>query len=167
MAQIELPDAKTNAGLEVRIFICETRKPHKPGYKLQEAILAMQYMDLVLYNRLISPGVFSAKGAETIFNIIKAKYQFQGFSNYPSLPSVYVKQLNEFMEQLNKGDSDYLDFYNAELKIANSNKRMANPSSGYLSGWVTHGKKIKGKLFHFFKDLQGNDFYWVEHGELD
>jgi hypothetical protein len=56
--KIELPDAKTNAGLEVRLFICETRKPHKPGYDLQEAILAMQYMDLVLYNRLVSPGFF-------------------------------------------------------------------------------------------------------------
>jgi hypothetical protein len=75
--------------------------------------------------------------------------------------------LEAFVNKLNQGDSDYLDFYNAALKIANSNKRINEPSRGYLSAWVTQGTKIKGGLSHYFKTVQGNDFYWVEHDALD
>jgi hypothetical protein len=159
MLSISLPDEKTNAGVEMRVFFCETSSPHTGDYDLAEA---MQCMDVVLYNRLANPGGFNAKGALNLAGIVRGTGQFTGFGSYPSLPGKLSKEIQLIMTQVNNGDPDYVTFYQNALKIANRTTKLHAPSRGTLCGWVSNGSKIKGGKYKFYKSLQGNDFYYVD-----
>src|SRR5262249_6781304 len=86
VAPLQLPPANTEAGAIARLLIAENRSPYMPGYDEQASKKSMQWMRLILVNRLNNhPEQFGASGASSVVDIIKAPGQFEGFSGYPTL----------------------------------------------------------------------------------
>jgi hypothetical protein len=81
-----LPPKPSNEGIEARMLLAECRTPLYPDYSLTEATRCMQWMDLVLWNRVNDPKRFRRFGAKeaTLLSVITADDQFRGFKHYPN-----------------------------------------------------------------------------------
>jgi hypothetical protein len=83
--RLQLPDATTEAGAMARLILAEVPTPFSVGYKLKDAETGMQWIRLVIENRLkAASGRFGSAGAKTRIDVMKSTGQFKGFSNYPN-----------------------------------------------------------------------------------
>lgn len=163
-SQIALPDPATDTGAEVRILLAECQGPAYKSYSLKAATEAMQLMDAVLWNRRNDPARFNARGAKTLIGIIKAKGQFQGFEQYPEYSSRIKRNLEAEIAIANDPqdprNSSYAAFIEAAIETAKAPTYL-DPSPGTLAAWVTAGSPSPGKVFKFYKQVGGNDFYYL------
>src|ERR1700761_698297 len=103
--RVSLPDAATDAGLLVRLFLAENPTPDVMNYTSADAKTAMCWMRVVLENRLKSPSSrWASAGAKTLADVVKAKDQFEGFSHYPNLPPKIKKLIDDVVHIANNGD---------------------------------------------------------------
>jgi hypothetical protein len=166
-----LPNQNTGAGVLSRLLILEAVGPGQPNYDATASQTSMQWMQLVIANRLkTKPAQFLAPNAKTILDIIKAPGQFAGFGSYPALPDDLAKRLNAIVAIANKPNdlrsSNYLAFVTAAISVAQSPcvadpSIAANPKSLGLLSWRTQNSGGPGSNFIFFKTLSGNSFYYM------
>lgn len=162
---IVLPPLDDDVGAETIILLAECMGPGSSRYTIESATLSMQMMDLVLWNRLQKPKLFMAKGAESIAEILKARGQFAGFSNYPNYDRSIANRINGMVNIANnsndKRSQKFEAHINKAIDIANS-LSIVEPSPGILVAWRTAGTDSPGSNFKFFKTIMGNDFYYIE-----
>lgn len=166
--KIQLPAATTEEGLLARLFLAESRTPSETGYNAAEAKTAIQWMRVVLENRLKNnPKQFSAPGAKTILDIVKAKGQFHGFENYPTLSAAQQARINDIVTIANN-DNDtrqekFAEFLTNTLEVAKAKSAIKDPCPTGLYGWRTAGRGSPGPRFETFKTPKsGNQFYTLK-----
>jgi len=166
VAPLALPDASTDYGMLVRLFLAESRKPSEAGYNKAESKLGMQWMRLVLENRLKSPEKFAAKGAKSLRDIVKAPGQFKGFENYPTISSTQKSALEQVLKIANDDNdtrqNDLIGFVQNAMDAA-SGSVLDDPKTKGLVAWRTAGSGSPGSNFAAYgKPLAGNQFYTLK-----
>lgn len=163
--KLALPAESTDEGMLARLLLAEAHGPGQSGYDASGSKTAMQWMRVVLANRLKnSPERFNARGAKTLLDIVKAPRQFEGFQDYPKLGSDQSTRIDEIVSIANS-DSDprqgkYAQFLQNALEVAGSNTLIADPCPTGLYGWRTAGSSSPGGDFVKYGDPQsGNQFY--------
>jgi hypothetical protein len=99
--QMKLPAENTPEGLVTRLLLSETQTPSNLTYNDADAQKAMEWMHLVLYNRLKDSMRFGAKKNAGIVDLIKAKDQFAGFENYPKIAAGLQARVAEILKKAN------------------------------------------------------------------
>jgi hypothetical protein len=169
LAKLELPPAASEEGMLVRLLLAENRTPDETGYAAAQSRTSMQWMRVVLANRLKDePGRFAAAGAQTIADIVKAKdngiVQFKGFQDYPALGAKQAARIREIVNIANN-DNDarqekYAQFLLNALEVGKSKTLIQDPCPTGLYGWRTVGHGSPGGNFVEYGDpLSGNQFY--------
>jgi hypothetical protein len=165
--KLALPGATTETGLLVRLFLAENLAPGQKGYTASDSKKSMQWMRLVLVNRLKNkPAQFGAPNAKTITDIVKAKGQFAGFEKYPALEAKLTSRIRE-IEKIANDDGDarqenYLQFFQDALDVAKA-QLIHDPCSTGLYGWRTVDSSSPGGSFVTYSTpLSGNQFYTLK-----
>lgn len=166
LPKLALPPAVTETGMLARMLISENAGPeHRRFVNLNEAREAMQWMVVVLRNRLkLGARHFAAdQHASTLGALIKAPNQVEGFEKYPGItpPQQYlidevVKNANDGTHRLNQQYRDYLE---TALAVARGELRGTDPCPTGLYAWRTTGEKSPGNNFVKFTEKGGQDFY--------
>ena len=158
------PAPKLEPVAETRLLMAECRGPASAGYSLADAKACMEFMDLVLWNRVDNPQPFLAK-ANTLVAVLTAPGQFAGFQTYPNYSAAIVKRLQDILNIANspkdKRAQAYTDFINAAIDIAARSTTIPDPSPGAVTAWRTAGSGSPGQGFTFFRTILGNSFYYV------
>jgi hypothetical protein len=165
---IKIPDRNTDEGLKTRVFMAECRDPEAPGYVLSDAKTCMQWMSLVLSNRVNNkPKQFMAKHA-TLLGVLTAPGQFQDFEGYPNYSAELVLRLQKMIDIANrpkdKRSGKYTDYIQTAMDVASADT-VADPSPGLLAAWVTSGTRSPGPKFTLYGTSGGNDFYYIDDDE--
>jgi hypothetical protein len=163
---VELPPKDTDAGVEARLLLAECRSPaFTRTYTLPDAVLSMQLMDRVLWNRLAEPAKFNAKGAKNLADIARARKQFEGFEKYPDLTGNIEANIRAMIDIANnpkdKRQQVYADHVNAALKVAHG-QRIPDPSPGVLAFWRTAGSGKPTPDSETYTTLMNNSFYYTK-----
>jgi hypothetical protein len=165
--RLDLPGAAGEEGLLARLLLVESISPEMSGYEPAKSRLGMQWMRVVLANRLTNPGRFLAPGATTIKDIVKAKNQFEGFEKYPTLTSKLDARLANVVKIAND-DNDprqdrYARFLRDALEVAASKALIQDPCPTGLYGWRTAGSSEPGGGLEKWGDpLSGNQYYTLK-----
>jgi hypothetical protein len=164
--KIVLPPENTEAGVLARMLIAENIMPSGSGFNLDESLMAMQWMRIVLENRLnfSYPHTLQVpNGAKTFMALIKSKGVVEGFEAYPVIAGKKAKDIREALEYANKGTHPKFSFYRGyaqnAIDIATGRKRGIDPCQRKLYGWKTVGSEPPSENFEVFKDLGGQTFY--------
>ena len=163
--KLVLPTDSTEAGMLARLLLAEARSPGQAGYDASASKTVMQWMRVVLANRLKNnPERFNAKGAKSLADIVKAPKQFEGFQDYPKLGTDQSGRIADIVTIANS-DSDirqqkFAQFLQNALEVATSTTLVPDPCSTGLYGWKTAGSPAPGGDFVKYSDPQsGNQFY--------
>ncbi|HEU4403873.1 MAG TPA: hypothetical protein VFS43_01060 [Polyangiaceae bacterium] len=164
--RVALPAAKEERGLLARLFLAESRTPANSSYDEQVAKTGMQWMRVVVANRLRDdPGRFLAPKAKTSLDIIRAPRQFAGFEQYPTLPKKVTKKLDDVVRLANDDShpdqARYEKLVRNAIEIADA-RPVADPCPTSLYGWRTEGSSAPGPDFEKWRGLGGNDFYTLK-----
>jgi hypothetical protein len=162
--KLVMPGAAGEEGLIVRLLLAENLAPGQPGYDAADSKKSMQWMRVVLANRLKNnPAQFAAPDAKNITDIVKAKQQFEGFEKYPTLNAKLSARINEIV-QIANNDNDarqerYVQFLQDALDVAKG-PLITDPCPTGLYGWKTDGSTPPGGRFEKYSaPLSGNQFY--------
>jgi hypothetical protein len=160
---IALPDRTTDAGLEARVLLGECRGPFQSGYSLEDATTCMQFMDLVLWNRVQNPKPFLAK-EKTLLSVVTAPGQVAGFELYPNYNNGIRQNIQNMLNIANsskdKRSAACEAHIQAALDIANSDETIADPTGGTMVAWRTFGSGSPGDSFKLFRTVLFNTFYF-------
>jgi hypothetical protein len=151
--------------VEVRVLLAECATPLRSDYTLVNAVSCMQLMDLVLWNRLTAPAKFSAKGAKSLVDIVKAKGQFHGFEDYPNYSGAIIDRIQTIVNIANTERDTRrpacVAHVNAAIDIAKG-ERIADPSPGMLAAWRTVAHRSPGGNFKKHATVLGNTFFYID-----
>jgi hypothetical protein len=150
----------------LRMFLSETITPEKPTFNLEDAVRAMQYMRQVIYNRMAfsHPQYFNiARGNLTLFGVIGAKGQIDGFGDYPNIHAKSTARISKFIQACNNtglGEKlrSFRRLYQSALDVATGR----NPGAQYtplLYSWRTVESSSPGPNFQVEFNQQGQTFY--------
>ncbi|HLX03401.1 MAG TPA: hypothetical protein VKS80_14945 [Trinickia sp.] len=166
LPKLELPPAVTETGMLARMLISENAGPENPDFvSLNEARVAMQWMMVVLRNRLkLGAGHFAAgRNASTLEELIKAPNQIDGFENYPSIRPKQQQLIDKITANANEGahrlNKQYRDYIETALAVARGELWSADPCPTGLYAWRTNEAKSPGANFIQFATKGGQDFY--------
>jgi hypothetical protein len=167
VAPLALLDPTTDAGLYVRLFLAEARNPGQSGFSKADSKTAMQRMKLVVENRLAKkPAQFGAPGAKTVFDIVKAPGQFNGFQQYPVLADGQQQTIEEVLRVANDDSDTRQAAFTAfveEAKAVATGPTITDPSAKGLVAWRTAGSGSPGPSFvSFGTSVSGNQFYTLK-----
>lgn len=162
---ITLPDESTDEGAMTRLLLAEAPTPFSPGYNTSDAKLGMQWMRLVVQNRLDLRSVeVASAGANNWTDVIKAQNQFEGFSRYPAIGDGQKKVITDMLAIANDGTDSrqekYYDHIAAAISVP-TDQSIVDPCPTKLLGWRTAGSASPGGRFRLFKTFAGQDFYTV------
>lgn len=162
-ARVSLPAASTDQGLLARLLLAETPPPIATTYNFVDAEKAMIWMRVVVSNRLAKPSVkYASAGAKSINDVIRAKGQFAGFEDYPTLPGKISSRIDEFVAIANDGSDRRRDRYKKFVDIALRVAAMAavkDPSSTGLYFWRTTDHGSPSAEAKEYEKLMGNTFF--------
>ena len=172
---IQLPPRSDVSGAVARLLLSEAQGPASPFYVQANTFMSMQWMKVVLNNRLNNdPAQFLAPHAKTVIDIIRAPNQFAGFRHYPNYDVDLVNRLQSYVDIANsakdKRQQSYAIFINGAIQVANA-APIPDPSSSPfiltnrtvlgLFAWRTIGAPSPGGRFSKYRDLAGNTFYTI------
>jgi hypothetical protein len=172
-AALVLPDPKTDAGALTRLLVAEAMSPYEDGYDSKATETSMQWMRLVIENRLkrASSDVGTAS-AKTRTDVIKSYVtikgvriiQFRGFENYPTIAAEQLKTIEAILGVANDGTHPkqalFYDHVQAAVDAAVS-VAIKDPCETGLLGWRTQGASESGGQFVKYKTLAGQDFHTI------
>jgi hypothetical protein len=166
---VSLPARNIQDGAVARLLMAEAQGPWRSSYQEGETRISMQWMKRVLQNRLDNnPSQFLARNARSLVDIIKAKNQFEGFSDYPNYSSKLVDRLQSILDIANNPrdarGAAYAKFVQNALDVAaaatiDDPSQDEDPANDPISGWRTVGARSPGSRFVKYKDKGGNTFY--------
>jgi hypothetical protein len=173
-APLVLPDAKTDAGALTRLLLAESLSPYFQQYDANEAKTGMQWMRLVVDNRLkrasSDVGTANAKSrADVIKSYVlidgKKIVQFRGFENYPQIADAQLRAIQAILDVANDGAHPKQEvFYNHVLAAIEVpvGKAIVDPCATGLLGWRTKDATGSGGQFVLYKSYAGQDFYTIK-----
>jgi hypothetical protein len=166
---VALPSRMTEKGAVARLLMAEAMDPSNPSYVETASLKSMQWMKVVLENRLShNPAQFLAPHAKTLTDIIKAPGQFAGFQHYPNYSTELVNRLQSMIDIANRPKDPrgvaYTIFIRNCLSVTSappiSDPSLADdPKSLGLAAWRSSGAAPPGGKFSKYRDLAGNTFY--------
>lgn len=167
---LELPSASTDGGMMARLFLAETASPASKGWNVADANKSMQWMRLVLKNRLDNdPAQFNAPGAKSRQDIVRGKGQFRGFGSYPTIDAKVSQHIKEALDGANDDNNlakqaQDIAFVNAALEVAKAATEIPDPcgTDNFLSGWRTAGHGGTGDDQVEFRVLMTNQFFQLK-----
>jgi len=163
--KIDLPAVATEAGIVTRMFLAEAVAPGSPNFVAAESKEAMQWMRLVMLNRLkLGAQHFGAgKEATTLTAMIKSANQVEGFQNYPTIAKGQATVIDAVVRLANtSGHKDvlvYRQFIRDAISIASGTDPGKDPSPTGLYSWRTAKATSPGSNFVKFRTHGGQDFY--------
>lgn len=129
----------------------------------------MRLMRRVIENRLKNPQTFGARGAVTETDIIKARNQFAGFSQYPTLPASLAHNLKQIVAYANDPKWPTRDLYAGfvadAVLAATENYMIVSVPFPDVTAWRTSGKGAPGGNFTLVTTQSGNTFYRTPQGK--
>jgi len=163
--RLELPAAITEAGALVRLLLAEAPSPFAAGYSALTAKSGMEWMELVIANRLdMKSALVGSAGAQTYFDVIKAPRQFEGFAGYPTLGSKQAGNIQDIVDIANDGTHPKQKQFEAHVRAAievAGKGTITDPCPTRLLGWRTGGASGPGGEFVLFRSFAGQDFYTI------
>jgi hypothetical protein len=167
---LELPPANTDEGMMARLFLAETASPERKGWDVADAKKSMQWMRLVLKNRLDNdPAQFNAPGAKTRQDIVRGSGQYRGFGSYPTIDADVNQHIKEALDGANDDNNlakqaQDIAFVNAALEVAKATTEILDPcgTDYFLSGWRTAGHGGTGDNQVEFQVLMTNQFFQLK-----
>jgi hypothetical protein len=164
---LELPPADTDEGMMARLLLAETASPERKGWDVAAAKKSMQWMRLVLKNRLDNdPAQFNAPGATTRRDIVRGRGQFRGFGRYPTIDADVNRHITEAVDGADDDNNlakqaEDIAFVNAALEVATATAEILDPCGAdhFLSGWRTAGHGGTGDNQVEFQVLMTNQFF--------
>jgi hypothetical protein len=160
---IALPATSVVAGLQARLFLAECRSPAYASYNAALTKTSMQWMDIVLHNRVANYTLFGASGPN-MQAVVQAPGQFAGFQSYPSLSSTVASNINAIMDIANNTADSRFSAYRAHVQLAidvGNASPLADPSPGKLTFWRTAGSAAPGGSAKFFRTHNNHDYYYI------
>lgn len=163
--KLDLPDKNKDEGMMARLLIAESRTPYFKTYDEAKSKKGMDWMLLVLHNRLNNkPEFFNAKGAKTLTDIVKGTGQFAGFGNYPNLDKDVAALIQDAINIANDDNhgkqQEYIVFVKNALEVAAKKTPVADPASPDILGyWRTAGSGKPESSAVIQDTLVGNTFY--------
>jgi hypothetical protein len=160
---IALPDASLVAGLQARLFLAECRSPAYADYTSTATRKSMQWMDIVLHNRVANYQAFGASGPNMLA-VVTAPGQFAGFQNYPTISTTVANNIKAILDIANNTSDSRFSAYRAHVQLAidvGNASPIADPSPGKLSFWRTAGSASPGGSAKFYQKHNYNDFYYI------
>lgn len=165
-ARLQLPDAATEAGAMARLILAEAPTPFASGYKEEDAKTGMQWMRLVVENRLkMASARVGSAGAKSRTDVIKSPGQFKGFSAYPDIGEKQATNIQDILNTANDGTNAHNEKFSKHVSMAIkalSEPLIKDPCPTKLLGWRTAGASSPGGDFVLFKTFAGQDFYTVK-----
>jgi hypothetical protein len=161
------PDAGTNIGLLVRLFLGETTTPDDTKkYDATAAEQSMILMRVVVENRLKKPsGVWGSAGAKALSDVVRAKGQFDGFDKYPKLLDRIQGNIDDLLRIANDGGDLRRERTKAHiqlaLKIANATD-IKDPSPNGLYWWRTKDSGSPTPESVIYKSIMSNTFFQLK-----
>ncbi len=170
---LELPSQDTEEGMMARLFLAETASPEFQNWSVDDAKKSMQWMRLVLKNRLDNdPAQFNAPGAKNRQDIVRGRNQFEGFENYPAITAHVKRHIKEALDVANDDNNlakqaQDIAFVYAALAVANAKTEILDPcpTGFFLSGWMTAGSGGTGDNQKKFQVLMDNQFFMLERNK--
>jgi len=163
--KLELPSAITEEGALVRLLLAEAPSPFAAGYSALTAKSGMEWMELVISNRLdLKSAQVGSAGAQTYFDVIKAPRQFEGFSGYPTLGAKQANNIQDIIDIANDGTHPKQKLFEAHVRAAievAGKGTVTDPCPTRLLGWRTAGASGPGGEFTLFRSFAGQDFYTI------
>jgi hypothetical protein len=168
---LHLPPDSTDEGAVARLLLAEGGTPSFPAYVEAVALLSMQLMKLVLYNRLNNhPEYYGARGAKNYADVIRGHFgagnageQFAGFRNYPNIRKAVADNIQASIDLANATEDGrsaaFFTYVNNAIVVAGS-EPIADPSPGLLDGWRTAGTGSPGSSSIDYQTLAGNTFFY-------
>ena len=161
IAAIALPEASTNAGLLVRLFLAEAPAPS--GGSAIASAEVMTLMRVVLENRLATPSArWGSAGARSLADVARAPGQFEGFQGYPTLAGGISSNINDMVRIANDASDSRQASMRAHIEQAiaiASGPRPADPTGTGLYWWRTARQGSPGTGVTVYKTLLGNTFF--------
>ena len=160
---VKLPPETLDEGLEARLLLAEVRGPLQAGYNLADATTAMQWMHIILQNRMADPKPFGASQG-TLVSVVTAPGQFAGFERYPRVGQAILTNLNTLLRIANAKNNRQASVCESHLEAAVATakaKNLVDPSPGRLLAWRTAGATSPGKDFILFRRFLFNDYYYL------
>ncbi len=161
---IALPARNTDQGAVARVLMAEARGPLDPAYSEADSLTAMQWMRLVLENRLANnPRQFMTPGAKNLIDIIKAPGQIGGFEHYPAYAATQDNQdrLNIANDDNDRRAERVGAFIQNAINVANALSPVADPSpaGSFLAAWRTQRHGSPGSRYVEFASHGNNTFF--------
>lgn len=163
MPNITLPDASLVAGLQARLFLAECRSPAYSDYNAAATKKSMQWMDIVLHNRVANYKAFGASGPN-MTAVVSASGQFAGFQNYPTLSTTIANNIKTILDIANNTSDSRSSAYRAHVQLAinvGNADPITDPSSGKLTFWRTAGSSSPGGSSKFYLKHNYHDYYYM------
>lgn len=167
---LTLAPVNSEEGMLVRLLLAENTTPDETSYDASKAKKAMQWMRVVLANRLASknPGEFRAPGAKTLTDIVKGKNQFEGFGDYPTIAAKQAARIANIVKIANddndKRQEPFAQFLQIAIDVAQSKTLIDDPCPKGTYAWRTtgHGAPSGGGFVTCGDPISGNQFYQLE-----
>jgi hypothetical protein len=171
--ELTLPIQMSKQGVLARLLLVENINPSEPEYNSTDTKQAMQWMRLVVENRMShkKPELFNAKIGQNktwdIYDIVKARGQFHGFEHYPNLSLQITKNIGSILSIANDyNDSrreQYADYVETAVDVASAFKTIKDPCVTGLYGWRTNPSKHPGGQYVKYKVFAGQIFYTLQN----
>ena len=161
---LALPMLATEAGMLARLLLAEAISPSYQAWSAVDVKIGMEWMRLVISNRLKWPTQFGAKkGSKKLEEIVRAQGQFKGFENYPPPSKEIEANIARIVATANDlsaplKDNFYLHVKNA-ITVASADGSITDPTTNSLIGWRTAGSGSPGPNFELYMTKLGIDFY--------
>ena len=161
---LTLPDASTEAGLLARLLLAEAPNPALVSREAAPQIAeSMELMRVVVENRRARPSArWGSQGARSLSDVIRARGQFHGFGNYPTIAGDVASNINNILKVANDAADQRQPALRAHvekvLEIARG-PRPADPTGGKLFWWRTANSGAPSSEVQIHRTLAGNSFY--------
>jgi hypothetical protein len=167
---ISLPPQGSESGALARLLLAEAASPLEGSFVEVDVLKSMKWMHLVIYNRLKNdPGQFYADGAKNTLDIIRARGQFKGFEQYPTLSAPVQARIDDILRAANDDNHSKQDvltrFARSAIEISSSASTIPDPSAPrVLTHWRKAGHGEPRGRARLFMTLAGNTFFSIPKG---
>ena len=162
---LTLPTANADQLALIKLLLAESPSPFSLNYDAKTAKTGLQWMRLVVQNRLsMKSGVVGSEGATSIIDVIKSTGQFKGFEQYPVISSGQRQLIEDILNIANDGTHAKQQlFYNhvSAVIAAATEPTIIDPCPTKLLSWRTASSKSPGGNFKLYKTFSGQDFYTI------
>lgn len=165
VSKVRIPESLSPEELALlRVLLAETIRPGMAGFNLEQAVLAMQYMRQVLFNRLAFPQsqyLDVPRSNPTLIGLIGSGTVY-GFDGYPQMTESIDSNIKDFMKACNTGSNEHFlvnrQLFQQALAIACG--QLSGPEHNpKLYSWRTIEQGSPGSNFRAVLNLQGQTFF--------